>query len=833
MTTAVSGVSGPGISFSGIESGITTAQVVSALLGAYQVPVTDLEDEQATLRGEVGDYRALSTAFQSVLNAAQSLSTGSAWDLAKAVSSDTSVATATAGAGAQTGSLTFTVNQLAQANVLASTSGVSSQGEIVTSSASMLVATGAPSIGFATLAAGPTLALGSYTIKVTQSSTAARISGAGALATSTTITTANDTLSLTVDGTAKTLTIASGAYSPTGLVAALNAAAASAGAKVAAALASTGALELRTTRQGSAASLGVTGGTALGSLGLTTGTSGRGTNAVVTIGGTTTTLTSITAGQTVALGAPSAQTLSATVASGSSADGSLVTAGTAQAAEVSTGNGSLSTVVASINASGLAATAIAVETSSGSYLLQVSADRTGVAGAVSVDAGAFAGSPLGPLESIATAQTATASVGGARGYTVSSSTDTFTNLMAGATISALATGTVTVSVSQDATGEAARVQALVTAANAALADIQKYAGYTTQTKTGGPLMGSAVLEDVKTEILSTIASTTGTSSLGNLADVGLSVTKTGTVAFTKAKFVSAFETRPAEVMALFTQGGTFSPSAAGAAGEVRFAFAGTGTEAGSYSVEVSHSATQAVDTGATLPTGKVSVAETLTVTMGTSHATYTTSAGESLTAIAAGLNQGFAAAGMPLTTKLVGGTSLVITSNGYGSAATFSVASSAAGAGTTGLGAATAGTERTSSGTDVAGSIGGIAATGSGQVLTAAKTSPLDGLSVMVSPGVPTTTTLGTISYAPGAAQRLASAMNAASNAQTGAVTAAIKSLTTEVASLSAQVQMYQRIENSQKALLEQEFSRMTATLGSLKNESAMLQSELTKLPVL
>lgn len=833
MTVASAGTSAP-LVVNGLVSGITTPKVIQALLAGYQAPITSLTEHQAVLEEEAGYYRALATDFQGVLTAAQALSTAARWDLASASSSDPTVATAVASPGAETGSLTFGVSQLAQANVLASEKGVASTGQVVTTQPSLLVSTGAPAVGFSSLAPGASLALGAYTITVTQSSGAAMVTGTSALASSTTIGSTNDTLSLGVGGVVHTLVITSGTYSPSGLATALDAAAAAAGVALSASVGPTGQLELTTAEQGSAAALSVSGGSSLGALGLVAGEAGIGADAVVTVDGSKTTLTSITAGQVVTLAAPGTATLSATVSLVTGPTGALVSAGTAHAALVSTGSGSLAQVVAAINGSGLAVTASAVTLQSGTDILQVAASSTGVAGSVGIDPAAFTGSALGSLRTLVTARTATVSVGGTGGYTLRSATDTFTGLLAGTSVTVASTGSTTVTVAPDATAEASKVASLVTAVDKALADIQKYAGYTAASKTGGPLMGAAVVTDIQQQILSIFSSAAGTSSLGDLSNAGVTLTKTGTVDFTRQAFLAAFTKSPAQVTALFTQGATFAPASGQSAGEVGLLAAGTDTAPGAYVVTVSHSATQAIDTGATRATGTVSVAETLTVSMGTATATYSTAAGEPLSAVAAGLNSAFAGAGLSLGASVVKGTELEIASGAYGSQAAFSVTSSASGTGTTGLGAPTAGVAKAVQGTNVAGSVGGVAATGDGQVLTAPVGSPLDGLEVLVTAqGITTTTALGTLTYTPGAAQRLATAMSGATDPATGSVTGAVKSLTAEATGLTSQIDMYQRLEQVQRNVLEQELVTMETNLGSLKNESAMLSSQLSGLPTL
>jgi flagellar hook-associated protein 2 len=823
----VTSVGTPSLVVNGLVSGITTQAVISALLESYQIPITNLQAEQSTFTQQGGDYRQISTDLQAMLNAADALNEKSAWNLMRATSSDQAVATAVAAPGAKTGSLTFTVNQLAQANVLASKNGVASTTSVVTTASSMLLATGAGALGFSTIAAGTSLPTGSWAMTVTQSSAAGSVTGSAPLAATTTITTTNDSLTLTVNGSLYHLTLKTGTYTPTGLVAAVRSAASAVGAPVTASLTSTGELEVSTTAQGGSATVSVSGGSALASLRLTSGQSGTGVSAVVTFGGTKTTLTLLTPGGAVTLHAPGTSTLSATVSSTPGANGSLVAAGSAHVVHVSTGNGSLDQVVSEINASGLAVTASAVKTSTGNYVLEIAANDTGTANALSVTSTAFSGSALGGLRTIQAAQTAIVTVGTTGGYQVTSGTDTFTSLLSGTTVTVGSTGQATVTVAPDATAEAAKVTALVKAANTVLADIQKYAGYTTSKKTGGPLMGSAALADIRSQVLSIFAGATGSSSYGDLSEVGVTLAKTGSVAFTKTKFVTAFGANPQAVGDLFAQGGTFQAAAVTYTGTVSFAFAGTATPAGTYSVDVSHSATQATDLGATLATGKVTASETLSVTMNGVKATYTTAAGESLTQVAGGLDAAFAAAGISISARVVGGTQLELVSGAYGSGATFSVTSTNTGAGTTGLAGASATSPVTFSGTNVAGTIGGLVATGSGQVLTAD-----NGLAVLVSAsGISATTKLGTLTYQPGAAQLLGAVANAAIAPGTGSISAAITSLANEATGLNPQISMYEQMKASEHAVLVQEFANMEATLGKLRSESSQLASAIAQLP--
>ncbi len=825
----------------GLVSGINTQQVIAAELQPFQIPVNNLTSEQSTISSNVNDYQQINSDLLALQTAANTLALPSGWNSRSATSSDTAVATATAAAGTPVGSVQFTVTQLASANTIVSSGSVSSTSQVVTSNPGLLISEGANQLGFASLAAGSGVALGSHTFSVTQASQAASLTGTstpGASGSATTITSSNNTLDVTVNGTAYALSLAaspSGGYSSSALLAAVNTAISSAGASgvLQAGYDSAGQLVLSTVDQGSSQSLAVTGGTALGSLGLSTAST-TGVDAIVNVDGTANTISTVTPGAAVTLSGPSGATYTATlVGSGSQAyvNSSLISVASINATDVSTGSGSLADVVANINAAGTGVTASAVQTSAGSYVLQMSSSQTGTNGDLSVDPNAFSSSTLGSLRTAVTGANAELQVGGSSGYTVSSQTNTFSGLLPGLSVTAqqVSSTPVTVTVGNDASAAASSVGTLVSDANTVLSDLQKYAGYNEATKQGGPLMGSAILQGLTNSILSAVASTIGTSSLGSAANVGITISN-GQLSFDQKTFEAAFNANPAKVQSVFTQGASFSPSSQSYSGQVSLSYASATTQPGTYAVDVSHSATQASDLGATLSGGAVSAAETLTIGVGSASATYTTTSGQSLASIAAGLNSAFAAQGMSLSAQVLGGTQLQLVSAGYGSATSFNVSTTNTASGTLGL---TGGTSSaTFYGTDVAGTINGVAATGSGQFLSAPTSDPtLAGLSVQVTAsGITSATNLGSLTYTPGLAQVLATVANSMANPVTGAITQTVQSLQNQSAALTPQIQMYQNILNQEQQMLTNKYAKMESTLGTLKNQSSALAGELASI---
>ena len=828
----------------GLVSGLNTSAIIQAELQPYQQPITNLQNQQSTLNSNVGDYQQINTDLAALETSASALSTASGWQARTATVSDPTVATATASSGTPAGAIQFTVNQLASANSLVSSGQVSSTSQIVTTASDFLLAQGGGPLGFASLGAGSGLSLGSHTISVTQASSAASTSGTIALASQTsgiTITSgSNDTINVSVGTTSGgpttpyTLTLGAspaGGYSGSALLSAVQSAISAAGASgvLQAGFDSGGHLVLSTVAQGSSQTLALTGGTALSTLGLSTTGTITGTDAVVNVDGTANTLSTVSAGSTVTLTGANGS-VQATLAGQPAAGQSLISDGSLTATNISTGNQSLADVVANINSAGTGITASSVQTGTNQYVLQLTSSTTGSAADLSVDTSTFSASALGALRTASAGQDAQISVGGAGGYTVSSANNTFTGLLPGlsVTVNQTSTTATTVTVASDTASIASSVSTMVNDANTVLADLQKYAGYNAATKTGGPLMGAAPLTNLTNQIFALVAASSGTSNLGNSISAGISISN-GQLSFDKTAFETAYNSNPTQVQNLFTRGGTFSPSPS--TGSVSLVYASTTTKPGSYAVNVTQSAAQATAVGATLAGGSVTAAENLTVSMGSGSVNLATSAGETLGSVATSLNTAFASQGMAMS-AVVNANRLELISSGYGSKSSFSVTSSNTGSGTLGLTGGSA--SATYSGTDVQGTINNVAATGTGQFLTAPATDPtLGGLSLQVTAtgatsGSPIT---GTFTYTPGLAQAVANLADSMSNPATGSITQTIKSLQSQSTLLTPQIQFYTNIMNAQQKVLMNQYANLEATLGQLKNQSSSLAAQLSKLP--
>lgn len=822
--TNYGGTTAPGsqpVTITGLTSGINTTALINALMAQRALAQQQLQTELASDKVALAAWQGLSQDATQLQQAADALSTTSSWNQWAATSSSPEV-TATAGAGAVGGALTFSVDQLATAaSLVSSTSVASTASTVTTPGTTLLVATGGAGVGLSSISG--TLANGPHTITVTQASAAATATGT-ALPASTTAA-AGDSLSVTVDGTAYTLSLAGGTgLSPAQLAAQVSAAAQAAGAPLQAAVDQQGRLVLETTSQGSSQSLQITGGSALAELGLSTGPATSGTDAVVSVDGTATTLTTLAAGQQVTLAGPGGASVSATLATGG------LSAGTVQAAGVSTGDGTLGAVVGALNGSGLGLTASAVQTGPGAYRLQVSSTTTGSAASVDLPPGSFSG--LGALQTLSAGADAKLTVGsGPAAFQVTSASNTVTTLLPGVSIQlqSASPGTpVTVSLSADAATAAAGVSTLVGAANAMIKDLSlatATSGFSTPTsqtsgsgsstsQTGpGPLLGDPVAESVLAAVQSAFSGATGATG-ATAGSLGLSINQDGTVAFDQAKFTAAFNADPHGSVSAFTQHGSATSS------QVSFYEASDSTTAGTYTVDITQAASQATATGAALGQG-ATLGGPETISVRTSGATfsYSATAGQTLAQVAAGLNAAGGASGVQAT--VTSGGALQLHSAAYGSGATFSVSSTASGPGSTGI-AATPGTWQSYAGTDVAGTINGTAGTGTGQLLIGALNTPEQGLLLQISTTPAQLSagggSLGTVTYSPGIAQGLATAAMHAVDPSTGSFTTTINGLNSQTGDLQSQIAAWNPILAEQQAQLVSQFTAMETALATLRS---------------
>lgn len=811
------------ISFSGVESGLNTSAIINAELMSFEAPLQSLQAQQSSLNTQISDYQTIKSDLLSLQQAGDALASPLAFDQAFSVSSsNSSVASGTISSGSNAGSVTLAVDQLATGSTQISAGTVSATNDVV-ASGDYLVGAGGAALGISSFGGQSGLAIGSHSIGVTQASSGATVSATSSVSASTTISSSNNTITANIDGTSTTLTIASGTYTQSQLAQAVSQAS---GGALSASVSSSGILSIATTQQGSSSSLQITGGTALSSLGLVAGSVMYGTDGIINVDGNANTISNISGTGTtqVTLTSGSGGTITANLSG-------PLSVGTMSAQNVSVGDGSLSSVVSAINSAGAGVTANALQVGTNAYALEITSNKTGTSGAATIDTQAFTASSLGAMQTTTAAQNSIVSVGGVGGYEVTSSTNAVTGILPGVTInlSQVSSSPVTLTVSPDGSQVAGQVSTLVKAANQLLSDISTYTAYNPSTNQAGPLNGQVSLTNLAQQVIAMVGNVIGNSAAGSDGtageSAGLAVNSKGTITFNKNAFVTAYDANPTAVQSMFTEGGSFAPSSSAYSGQVTVVGGSNSTLPGTYAVSISQSAAQATDVGSASfasSTSTLATAESYTITSGSLSATYAATAGESISSVIAGINAATAAAGISVSASLAGSSgayNVQLNSADYGSAASFGVSAS----GSDQLGLTTSGASFT--GKDVAGTINGLAASGSGQTLTLnSPGNAADGLAIQVAtPGITSSTSLGSVTYSPGIAQSLAAFSVQSTQAPGGVIASSITGLQNTLSSVNSNIAQQQQLVTTEKKMLTQEFTAMEEALAQLNSVSKFL----------
>ncbi len=788
-------------------AGIDPDTIVSQLIAIERRPLTALQARKDAAKVAGDAITRIRSNLDAFRLAAAKLADVSNFDRFKASVSHSDIAAATVSGTASAGALTFTVDRLAQAHGMRSVGTVASDATVVTSATLLSLATGTRSIGIDTVRAGAGLTAGTNTVTVTQATAGATTTGS-ALAGTTVVTGTNNTLDVNVNGTARTVTIAGGTYDRTQLAAAVQTALDASGGGVTASVDGAGALRLTTTREGSAATMQITGGSALVDLGLTVQASAMtGTDGVVDIDGTLTTVSNAVAGQAVSL-ATAAGTLDVTLAGG-------LRVGSTTVKTVSTGGRTLADVAAAINGANAGIGAAAVKVGDNAWRLQVTSRSTGEQGRLAIDTSVLGG--LGGMIESSSAQNARITIGSGPGaYQVEASSNTFSEVMSGVSITAktVSATAVNVDVARNDDALATEVANLVGAANTVLADVKVQTRFDAATRASGPLAGNPTVRRIADQVRSALGGQvmglTGTTTNGLASSVGIQLTKDGSFTFDKSKFLGAIAGDPSAVARVFARGGD-------ATGSVTFAAAAQETQSGTYPVDVTTAASQA--TTATLFSGGAAGSSRVGVRIGSTTATIDVTTGQTAGQIVSALNDQLTAGGLDLVAE-TDGAGLRIRATGWGSAGNFQVNTDVLGAGTWDVAA----------GLDVQGTINGVTAIGTGRRLVLSTTggNAAAGLSVDVADGV--TGNVGTITYRPGFAARVVEMATTVTKDDTGVLDGAKDAADRRVKDFTEQMTRLEDRLTVREINMRRQYSNLQTLLGNLQGQSSWLTSQISSL---
>lgn len=504
---------------------------------------------------------------------------------------------------------------------------------------------------------------------------------------------------------------------------------------------------------------------------------------------------------------------------------------------ISAANSSLSDIRDAINAAGIGVTATIVNDGSATvpYRLVLTSDTPGAASSMKISVSGdaaidtlLANDPEGVqnLSENVTAQNASLEVDG---LTVSKATNTITDVVPGVTLNLLKTNAgspITLTTTRDTSAVQTAAQTFVEAYNALGKNLKGLTYYDATTKQAGALQGDITARNIASAIRLTLSTALeGAGGYTTLSQLGIAMEKDGTMSLDTDKLATAISNNSADIAAVFAQTGRATD------GLITYTSGTSDTTPGSYAVSISQLATHgdSVGSGAVGSLTIDGTNDTLEVTLDgisatvtLAHSTYPTAAALAQE-VQSAINSitAFSTAGSSVTASASGGSVITITSAKYGSSSTVSVT------GGNGL-ANLLGTPTETAGLNVAGSIGGVPASGSGQYLTGASGSPADGLKLLVSGG--TIGSRGTAYYSNGYAYQLGQVASRYIGTdglianRTDGINASITDIEKQRDALSIRLAV---IEERYRA----QFTALDTLMSSLRNTSTFLTQQLANLP--
>jgi flagellar hook-associated protein 2 len=325
------------------------------------------------------------------------------------------------------------------------------------------------------------------------------------------------------------------------------------------------------------------------------------------------------------------------------------------------------------------------------------------------------------------------------GINVTSSSTSLSNAVEGMTFDVQTAGTASVNVSRNTSKVTQSVNDFVKAYNELNSQIKSLSGYDADNKTGGPLLGDSTVQglqaDLRRQMSQQLTGLKG--SLTSLGQIGIAFQKDGTLSVDSSKLNKAMSSNFNDVAGLFAAIGKTSDP------DISFVSSTTNTKAGDYAINITQAATQATMTSAA-PLAADTVIDTDTQWTVTLNDTTPSNASNTATiSLAAGTYSptelaklmqsaingasAFSTASSTVTVSVNDDGTLKLLSNKYGSKSNITLSDSNGTSVSSIFGGAAATT-----GMDVAGTIGGFAASGDGQILTGSAGAPTEGLKLEV-----------------------------------------------------------------------------------------------------
>lgn len=403
---------------------------------------------------------------------------------------------------------------------------------------------------------------------------------------------------------------------------------------------------------------------------------------------------------------------------------------------------------------------------------------------------------------------------------LTSSSNTITGIIPGATLTLLKANattpeTTTITLSRDDSEIKKKIQDFATAFNSLVDYVKANTKFDTDTFQTGGLFGESVVQQVEAGLGNAVfGSITGLSTYTNLTQLGFSFDSSGKLEIDDTKLSDAIGSNATAVGNLFRAIGTSTTT------QLSYIASTSSSKGGTYSVNITQAALQHSLLGEIAQTSAISAQETLTFDgdlFGDTPYNLILEAGLTQSQIVDKINSDSKLKDM--ITATVDSGKLKLTSKKYGATAQYTVTSSlAAAADNSGIGTVSVVT----TGTDVAGTIGGEAATGFGQVLKGNDgNANTEGLQVMYTGTA--SGSIGTLTFTKGVSSAITQLVTTYTDGINGLLTASDNTLTDQIDTFDQRITDLQARLVDKQTELKTKFARMEQALAELQSQSSRI----------
>lgn len=387
--------------------------------------------------------------------------------------------------------------------------------------------------------------------------------------------------------------------------------------------------------------------------------------------------------------------------------------------------GSLRDAINSVSGGKAQATILNDGSGTNPFRMILESAETGNANALVVTQNDTSLTGLGTADAIQTAQDAVVEI---NGVSVTRSSNTFTDAITGVTFTANKVDGTTYNFKIAANYSSVQDKAaeFVNAYNALMTGIKTFTTYDTENKQMALLQGDSTSAMLRNELATLVSSSLSTGTYRSLADLGISVDKTGVMSLDSTKLADALAKDPNSVQRVFGDIQTSSNS------EIRVLSQPTKPTNTTYTVNVTQAAERASLTSSAAAGTIAAATEHVFIAAAGQTTNFTITAGMTLDEIASGLNAKFSTDKVRALAEIKDG-QLTISGLDYGSSNALTIRSDVNGIFTS--------AGETANGKNVIAEINGVSYTGVGRVINV-NSGTFEGLSLNIDSSTPTTATV-------------------------------------------------------------------------------------------